>query len=349
MQRKFQYIMTGAGITLLVLIGAFAFLLTQAKADTIPTEMVALNPPSEAAVQTSNQYKVVADNPNLEQSQTEENTDFLEIDNTVSDGSVDKETTDWLGTKDNPVTDMNIIIQVVSEFAQRQEERLLGKVGWLHVASRLNIPHEMKGNGYHVTSTDEVISMDVLVPEDPIFETWYYVNEMGLYSRGMGLVSSPNGTIHQQTVLVDGQWSNLTLRAADAPQEEYESPSAVGEPIFPISMMLKALEEQQTWSNTTMQAYLENGQYIVIVAQQHDPPIEDAVFVEEPVLGSREVFTLDMKARRLVSREAQILLQSGTWLRTEREEYLLLEFTIELPANASQLFDTAIDTLEEEE
>jgi hypothetical protein len=166
MQRKFQYIMLGAGLTLLVLIGTFAFLSEQAQAGVIPPKTV--DPIDETV--TTNTDRVREQN-RIERANTN---NPLEADYIVGEKLPEREVTKELETIDDPLTETEIIIQTVTEFAQKQEESLLGKSGWIHVVTQPHAPEDQRGsNSVHIGSTGEVVSRDELVPDSAQFETWY--------------------------------------------------------------------------------------------------------------------------------------------------------------------------------
>lgn len=346
MQGKFQYIMTGAAITLLVLIGVFALLLVQTRADDSPTREV-FDTAAQEDQQSVDLRVTIPPSPYVEKSLDESNEAYKEQEDSANIDLQNRQLVVQSGTVDDPVTDIDMIILTVAEFVRVQEEALLSSPGWLHVKSTLVIPEQMRGNGYHVAGTDEVLPMQVLVPASPIYETWYHIDQTGTYSEAMGLVSSQEDAIHQRTILIDGQWINLTLKTAGARREQYETRASVDAPLLPISLVLQALEERREWRNINIYAYSDKGRFIVIAEQQYDSPIDNAISITEPVSGSREIFNFEEGTGRLLSREAQVLPLNGSWLTTEKEDYLVVELTSELSHEASRLFSDAMNLLEE--
>lgn len=242
-------------------------------------------------------------------------------------------------------TDINTILAVVTEFAYRQEAALFGQNGWLHLKSTRYIPSEQQGNGYHLAS-GEVLVMEEVVPADPLFETWYHVDATGVYHEAMGLVSATDGTIHQQTVFVNGRWVNLTLGYAQAARN---SQGATAKATIPTREILQQLESMSTWPNVSMEATWVDGQYTVIAEQRYEEPIADAVFMPEPVTGTRVTHVFDSATGQLLSWETQALLESGAILLTERGTYLTAEFVPELPVEVAQQLDAALNKLQEDD
>lgn len=339
MQRKFQYIMLGAGLTLLVLIGAFAFLSEQAQAGATSAKSV---DPIAETVTTNTDYA-------REQSRTESNDAPIEADHIASEKLSEREAANIkeLETMDDPLTETEVIIQTVTEFVQKREESLLGKSGWIHVVTQPHAPEEERGsNSVHIGSTGEVVPRDELVPDSAQFETWYHVDETGVYNEAMSLVTSPDGVIHQQSVLVDNQWLNLTLRAKSVTQSEYMTNNPSNEIALPAVTAANSLNEMTNWENVSLRAQAENGLYVVSAEQTFEKPVED-VILAEPVLAGKQVFTFDAETGQLLMNESHLQLSDGTWILREKWTYSTTEFVRELPASAAEVFSDAMRLLEE--
>ncbi len=344
MKNKFQYIMAGAGITLLVIFGALTFLLSRAQAGEAPQNTFGQTESSMQSVQSSVAEVIPLDNQDEPDRVTNDTTETQTASMTIRETPTE-EFLASLGTKEKPQTNMDIIVYTVSELARKQEEAFLGQPGWFHVKWQMIFPEGQKGSGYHSATTGEIIPMEVLVPENPVFDSWYHVNETGHYREALSLVMAPDGTIHQQSVLMDGTWTNLTLKALDTHLNQYETSNALAIAASPTSEAFRALEKSRTWSGISMQAYLENGQYIVIKEQRHDL-IEDTGFMPEPVIGNREIHIFDQATGQLLSSEVQSLLQSETWVSVGEKTYLTIELMSELPMEISQLFSDSMDIFE---
>lgn len=247
-----------------------------------------------------------------------------------------------IGTVENPLTDMDVILDRVAEFARRQEETLLGREGWLHVAQAMSSPKPPEGD-YYSRATDEMIPVASLVPQNPTFETWYRVNEAGAYIEGMSLVTDPTGNIHQQTLLIDGNWLNLTLRGPDAyRRKQYNNSVWVNEPFLTSVVAFNALEKERDWPNVTWHAYSADGQFILVSEQRYDSPVRLDDFPKEAAVGARTVYAFDEAGGRLLSQEHLYLLESGAMLPGEALFSLTEAFMEELPAGTLRLFDEAV-------
>lgn len=233
------------------------------------------------------------------------------------------------------------ILQTVSELATKQETAVLGQPGWVHVQSSLIIAEEMGSDTYHLANSDQTIPMSQLVPESPRFENWYQVDATGQYAHGLGLVRSTNGAIHQQTLFTGGQWTNLTLAELNNSALQNSAVSKTNELILPSRAALHALQEQADWRGVTLTAELDAGQYRVTAVQQYETPLENAIFMPEPVIGARETFVFDNQTGFLLWRQSEAWLQSGNWLPLENETYTAVAWHAALPTElAAQLADT---------
>lgn len=252
-----------------------------------------------------------------------------------------------VGTVVNPLTDMDVILARVVEFARRQEEALLGREGWLHVAQVMSRPKPSEGD-YYSRATDEMIPVASLVPQNPTFETWYHVDETGAYIEGMSIVTDPNGAIHQQSLLVDGNWLNLTLRGPDAyRRKQYNNTVWVDEPFLTSVVAFNALEKERDWSNVSWQAFSAGGQFTLISEQRYDSPLHLVDFPEEAAVGTRTIYTFDETSGRLLSQEHLYMLENGSLLRGEALHMLAEAFLGELPAETLRLFDEAVERVAE--
>lgn len=331
MQRKFQSIILGAGLTILVLIGAFVLLSEQVQGSAIPSKATA--PITDIVAVNTNNVS--------EQSPVSNNGNLLEVDDAASEKLLERE------TAYSPLTEVDIIIQTVAEFVQKQKENLLGKSGWIHVVAQPYVLEEQRGsNSLYVGSTGEVISSDKLVPDSAQFETWYRVNETGIYNEAISLVTSPNGVIHQQSVLVGNQWLNLTLKARGVTQSEYSTNNPSNEIVLPVVTAANILNDMSTWENVNLQAQVENGVYVVSADQTFAEPLEDAILAKRVLVG-RQIFTFDAKTGQLLMTESHLQIDDGTWILRERWTYSTTEFDSELPAIVAEIFSDSMSMVEE--
>mgnify|MGYP007059438813 CR=1 FL=1 len=350
MKNKFQYIMAGVGITLLVILGALTLLLPQAQAgvatentdgkvvtavestqsdssDIVP--LVNQNKPEQAANTTTETAAAAA-----AESPTESPTEAL---------------LDTMGTKDNPQTNMDIVINMVKEFARQQEETLLYKPGWLHTVSQPYTPKDQLGSeNVHSAATGELVPRVELVPDSGQFESWYHVDERGSYNEAISLVVSSDGTIHEESILVDDQWFNLTLQARGFVQAQYQTRNLSNQVILPISDVANSLDSMQTQGNVKMWAYLDNEQYIVTVEESYEKPLEDSI-QQTTILSGKIMYSIDATTGQLLSTEVQLLNEDGNWYLREKWDHLVTEFMPQLPEDMAQLYANALSAVGEEQ
>ena len=344
MSKKLQYMILGAGLTLFVMASTLTLLLRSASAET------AALPNVDKPIQSEQQEeKLVVGNKDVNQ-ETGGNS-FA----TLPEQAVPAELSDYvtMSESNSPSLpgavdeDVNIIIQTVAEFAQKQENNLLGKSGWIHVVAQPYVPEEQRGsNSLYVGSTGEVISRDKLVPDSARFETWYRVNETGIYNEAISLVISPNGVIHQQSVLVGNQWLNLTLKARGVTQSEYSANNPSNEIALPVVTAVNILNDMSTWENVNLQAQVENSVYVVSADQTFEDPLEDAILAER-VLAGKQIFTFDATTGQLLMTESHLQLDDGTWILRERWTYSTTEFDSELPVAVAEIFSDSMGMVEE--
>ncbi|MCC6602317.1 MAG: hypothetical protein IT327_03845 [Anaerolineae bacterium] len=356
MKNKFQYIMAGVGITLLVILGALTLLLPQVQAgeatentdgevvtavestqsdsgDIVP--LINQNEPEQAAnITTETAPATIAAAESLTESPTELPTEAL---------------LDTIGTKDNPQTNMDIVINMVKEFAQQQEETLLYKPGWLHTVSQPYTPKDQLGSeNVNSAATGELVPREELVPDSAQFESWYHVDERGSYSEAISLVVSSDGTIHQESVLVDDQWFNLTLQARGFVQAQYQMRNLSNQVILPISDVANSLDSMQTQANVKMWAYLDNEQYIVTVEESYEQPLEDSI-QQTTILSGKIIYSIDASTGQLLSTEVQLLNEDGNWHLREKWDHLVTEFMPGLPEDMAQLYANALSAVGKEQ
>ncbi len=335
MQRKFQYIMMGAGLTLLTIFGALTLLLPQARAEK-SEPVTASGAVIIESVPANTLEGMIAEPSSVEN-------------NSVNSGKVDNHPAFQLtDAVEHGTTEMNIVVYTVETFSEKRKDDFLGKSGWLHIQSEFIIPDEQKGNGYHLASSDEILPMDRLVPNMPIFETWYHFDEAAQYDQAISLVSAPDGTIYQQSVLFNDKWANITLKEAGVPSEQYLSSKDAVRSVLPVEDAFQQLESALTWKNVTIQSEEQDQLYIVTVYTPYDQPITDAAFITEAVIGSSIEFVFDSNTGQLLSKGTTALLDNGTSLATGTWTYLTVDFSLELPVETSELLNDAIINLTEE-
>jgi hypothetical protein len=334
MSGKFSYIMTGVGLTLLVILGVAAVIFSTAAA-------------SETMLPNETNTSLTNSGPSVEVQQTISNHEPLH--SVVLNAEAMEDSLPLSGTVNVPETDPGIIVYTVKELARQQEVALLNKSGWLHVVSQPYSPKDQQGSRQvRSTATGEIVPKEDLVPDSALFESWYYLDERGLYNEAMSLVVSADGTLHQQSMLVGNQWVNLTLQARGFAEEQYKTRNGSNRIILPISSVADSLDMMQTRENVVMEAYLNNEQYVVVIEELYAEPVEDSV-TQTFVLGGKVIYSIDATTGQLLSTEVQLLFENGDWLLRERWDYLVTEFMAELPENAARLYTDSVNAVIGEE
>ena len=356
MQRKFQYIMIGSGLTILVILGVFALIFSQARADT--TNEIAVNSNdvlSETAVQTTNSSQttqVVTDSNHQTYSSDEEQNEVVSLldanQTTVMDIEVE-DSVPSLETMDGPETDPSIIVAMVEELARQQEDTLLNSSGWLHIVSQPYTPEDQLGSQeLHSAATGEMIPREELVPDSARFESWYHVDERGIFNEAMSLVTTVEGIVSQQSILIGDQWLNLTLQARGFVPEQSIMRNVSNEATLPVSHVASLLDEALVQENIEMQAYLNNEQYVVVVEEIYSAPIYDSIS-QAVVLGSKTTHSIDAQTGQLSSTEMQLLFENSGWVLRERWDYPITELLAELPEEIARLYADGVNAAVGEE
>ena len=328
MQGKFQHIIAGLALLLCVIAGALAF-----KSASVQAEEVGA---TDRTASVSSQVAAAPPQGDL----NEESIGVITSSSTDNDVSSSTDNVDDA----SPLTDPEMIINTVQSFAQQRREALLGQAGWIQVKTELfYIP---SGSQIRSAKTGTLHSLKEFVPDSPIQENWYHVDEKGNLREAISLMTSPDGSISQQSIWNNGRWVNLTLKEANFSPNQYTSQRKEKDiDIIPVLALLKRLQEEVTWSGGTIEAIEENGRYIIVVEQQYDKAIS-AVNIPEPAVASRHIYTLDSSTGQFLSQEAYALLESGTWFLTVKNSYTT-EFMTQLPADIAQLFSASMNMLEE--
>lgn len=180
------------------------------------------------------------------------------------------------------------IVATVKEFAARQEVAVLGQPGWILI-KEVDVASSEQRQGDYGSSTGVAVPFQELVPADSsIFENWTHVDETGLYHEGLGLVMSADGTIYQHTVLLDGQWIHMTLRARGFPEAQTISSHDFTRAVLPSLRVAQSLEDIATLPNVRLTARLDGERYIVVKESTYDEPFNLGT-PEQPALPAPAV------------------------------------------------------------
>jgi hypothetical protein len=268
--------------------------------------------------------------------------------NTLSEPAEKSDSSNHTQLEANPMTDSALIVSTVKELAGRQETALLGKPGWIYVR-RIEVASDEQKQGEYGSPSGASIPFAELVPaQTPIFEGWSHVDETGLYHEALGLVLSPNGTIHQHSILYDGTWTHLTLRDNGFPQEQYRSSHSVIKVHLPASYTAQWLAEIVNLDNITLTAYQLGEQYTVVKESIYKEPFRlgssEQPGLPAPAVGDKTTYIFDMQTGQLLSEEVYYILEDGRTFLAGNSEYHVA-FMPELPPEKAPLYYDAVNTI----
>ncbi len=335
MQRKFQYMVIGAGLTLLVIFGALTLLLP--------------------STQASNSANVPANDPGL-------NTNFLneelsistesrsgstlgmaaipETNQDTSEGvSEERGISPELSAVDNPETDVSKILEQIMVFVEKNEANLFGQPGWLYQK------HEYYQPLKYVSNTGDIYGISVidLYGTDTVtHEEWYEVDTQGFFERKIGQMTDTNGVIRNQWAVTNGSFIALSLVNAteEAIRSEHTIRSAIANESDFATLLEMAQEDGQIIS-----AWFEGNQYIVMYTTIYDEPRTNNA--DEAVQGSQVIYGFNSETGAVELFEVKRQLTSGEWIVTERHILLEQRMVEELPPILKQKLDEAATLVEE--
>lgn len=238
----------------------------------------------------------------------------------------------------NPaITEIEKIQQTVADLVAKEEAALLGQTGWLHVAVQPLLSQASPDDTVTVDVSGQQVARETLVPEQAQFQSWYHVDAAGGYEEGLTLVTSPNGQIHQQAVLLNNQWVNLTLPTTET---AFASSNATLNPALPSQTIAHTIAQMADWSTVQWRASQEGSVYTIVAEQPFADPIFDTR-LQQAVLASRQTFAFDSERGHLLQTAVAVQLSDGSWLLQEQWQYAIPQFSPELPAETAVLLAQA--------
>ena len=327
MKGKFQYILFGAVITLLVIGGAFAFSLQPTTANesraTLEQQTEPASPPDSISATT-----ITTDTTN----ETETVEPVILVNTSVNDND-DAEVASP-GTVENPQTNIDEITKYVTTLITKQQSSIFGSSGWLHLQDEEYMPVQFRGSGEPAPS----LTIADLHPNDTtILENWYFLDKQGNSQQRVFHTRTPEGQILQRVVTTKGQITNLTLQDADPNYEKTES-NPLQEKIelhYNILYMLQVAKELGSEVN----AWSENGKYIITITDWFNES-KNYMNFEVPIWGYQSKYIIDEKTNTFFLRE-NTAFDGKNWFIHERITRLNLEIIKELPTEANYSLTTA--------
>lgn len=345
MQKPFQYMIIGASLVCFMLLGVFAFILLPANASEATylgnqseTNLISF-PQSDTNVELVIPSEETMVEFELSTTKTSNGSDLKPVDSLVSVEVTRPATNNelFVGTKEHPQTDLNIIQQIVIDLITKDEAITFGQSGWLHTQEKHYTPIQSE-NTYNGVSINHLYAQDGV----EIVESWYEVNEHGAYGRAITIVHTEAAQELYHAIFADGQWANSGLIALGLsepvdptvvelqPQFSTASSGAVAwlrhKTKFPESC------EAQGW----LESNGETQQYIVIGSCWNPTPVTMQGF-EGTVLGTKEQFVFDWNTGRLLSIESYMTNENNEELLIGSTTYLSPELLVELPEELEKL------------
>jgi hypothetical protein len=347
MEKRFQYILTGVGLTLLLIIGVLAIVSSQVQADQ-PTNTSLVQ--VDEAVDNQTNIPIVTNDSSegvAEEESSQANSE-ISVESNSSDIAQDTQLAIQENEKDHgsqtvPQTDFDVITGQIIELTDRYSLNFLSQPGWTHLQYQSFVPVSTKGNGlesYGIETTQ-------FFPDDVTIEDyWFNENDSG-YGQEVHHVSDATGNPLQRIASIDGTTINLTLKALGVPTTHYRF--SAGDLQNPVS----ATQERITYVLREMSqsagasAWLEGDQYTIVVIDKFSEPLQ-LTNAPEPYVAHRYQVILNWETGAIQYEEFAFQTPSEEWLIMESRTNFFIEVVRELPTTASQTLEEVNLLLQEE-
>ncbi len=330
-QRTFQFILMGAALTLVVVLGVFAILLPPAQASSARTnEQSAV---TSLEVEPLTEADVISGNDHTEVINTA--TD-VEVAQPVEVTVVDHPAGAGLGTLENPVTDVTQIIAQVQALGEKYQANVLGKSGWFYHRYENYIPVEF------LTNTGEIDGIPIaeLHPDDTMIrQEWLMIDASGQSSQKVGYATDQEGTIRGRWAVTSGKWVNLQLIGAD-PDAIREAPPRPDRVTY-VEDLVGILEAVQKDPLLSATAWQEDNVYTIVLKARFEQPmtfvnINNAIFE-----GEQSIYRFDLGSGAIQQTEHVLQNVDGNSITGDRVTYLEQSYVEELPPTAAQIMNEA--------
>ncbi|MCA9927743.1 MAG: hypothetical protein KC419_04675 [Anaerolineales bacterium] len=348
MQRKFQYVLTGAGLTLFVILGALTLLLPPAQAGNASDDMSAYPSGTDidkdvALEEDIPSTAIIKPNDQSVQNQAEYVANSLP----AANFPISQETLAEINqvppeTVDNPETNIDVVFAQVEELVSRYEATVLGKSGWLYRRYEDYLPAKFRSNNGRLYN----IPLAELYPSDiMIQEEWFYVDEAGFYTESIGHMLDENGMIRLRGAAIDGYDVNLTLKEATSDAVSQFDASSLNK--LPLDGNALTMLDFAPDDKRRVKAWNEDGVYMIVIESPYEEPIQLANISDESVVGSQTRFGFDLATGSLLYTEVMFQTVNGEWFTFERIAIHQLGMINELPSEAQQTLTDVSDFLRE--
>lgn len=335
-QRKFQYILMGAGLTLVVVLGAFAILLLPAQA----SHTIGGGATEQSAATSSEAEQTTTANADVGSGNED-----VEVINTATDGELEQPVevivqeqpvSAGLGTVENPVTDVTKIIAQVQALGEIYQANVLGKSGWFYLRSENYFPVEFISN----TGEIDGIPVPELNPNDTmVLQQWLLIDAAGQSSQKVGYATDQEGIIRRRWAVTAGKWVDLHMLGA-LPDAIREAPARQDRVIYveDLVVILEAVRNDPFHSAT---AWQEDNVYIIVLKARYEPPITGVNINNAIFESAQSIYTFDLNSGAI--QQIEHLLQNVDGNSTMGERVINLEqgYVDELPPTAAQIMNEA--------
>jgi hypothetical protein len=331
----------------LIIFGTFAVFTSQAKANAGSQPSVVSTTNASLAFSDQQMNRSMGNNEVIPPA-NESHVAISEDEATSSNENTVTITPDTLvfGTVDNQQIDNESIVKTVQALAQKQMNLLLGKPGWLHIQLETTIAPDFTGSDSLVSPSGQ----SVFLPNPLTQDSWYHLDELGDVVEGWGQILTAEGLATQESVYIAKNWVNLTFKEAGYESSDYKS----YEPHLVINLPTQDAASWFTsslaWKTTsaTMEAYAEDGHYVVTVVITFSEPMENVFSLQEAITGGQDTYLFDSDTGQLLSIERYVLTESGELLFAGQDRYTATEFLTDLPTDVATRFNTALNLAAEE-
>lgn len=334
MKRKSQYVLLGAGVTLLAVLGAFVLLLTPTRAyNPFPSSAnkpekdeildVALEKESAGAESEGNDIRLApADLNDSARTDQQLSTPISEAANFVP----------ALSTAENPETNIAQILHQISILVAKNESSLFGKAGWLYEKHEHYMPLKYASN------TGEIYGIpvsDLLGSDTVTREEWFGIDPQGYYEQKVGRTIDANGITRTKWAIANGYFVSLELVGvtdfAMHPEQSGYHPPLGGDFSDYVAMF--------QGEGAKVMAWYDNDLYIITMTTRYAEPYTNVVGELVQSQETKYGFNLDTGAIQLF--EVTYQTSDNEWVVLERSLLLEQRIVEGLPTEVDQALQQA--------
>lgn len=311
-EKRFRYIMLGAGLTLLLLAGVFTMLISNARADRLSTQ--AGEPQAVAVAIVSSPIMPV---------QIMEEDPISNALNTIrpqnSSSTVENAQSPIVSNNAgiSPINDAGeaVLARVAELNTQKMSALLANGDGWLFIQAERNAPN----------SSNAPLPNGLNLPVLQIIESWYYIDTNGLAHQSYDRMLNENGMTIQEGFFKEGTFYDKKGEPSDE----------LGMSTYPV------LPDQDAYgflargfeSGAELTGWVEEGRdravYVATSITYFDKPVEFGVSPDK-VISTQYRFVYDVADGAFLYGETVFVLQGGEQIVWESITQIALEMVSEV-------------------